>query len=379
MSEANKEPANPAVPANLTNPQKDKKILETRTHKLQLNKDEYELTMGIDDSDYIHFKLRQTNSISSSYYTSNFDLITITKLLYVINKDIKDVFNFYDKVLAKNKVKLVYNKEKNLMLLNFTNIINFDELVETSLELKEVKLTTEEIFEIIFNEVKNLKDQGMTKDFMDILDKRINDIKEDKSGKEKLINELKTEINGIKEYVDKKIEEAEIKNKKKFDEIEKRIKNLEEKNKKKEIEEEEKLKKEKENEKLQLESNDNINLINNFDSDIQKYKNVEVIANDLDIRFMKSVAVYSIKREEKIKYEIAYPDNKNGYNIIFYDLKINKISNNLSNAHSSYIYRIKHYYQSLLNRHILLTSSADKSVKLWNISSNPIKKYFINK
>ena len=71
-------------------------------------------------------------------------------------------------------------------------------------------------------------------------------------------------------------------------------------------------------------------------------------------------------------YEIAYPYNKNGYNIILYNLLLNGTTNIINNAHQNNIHRIKHYYDPSSNNHILLTSSADKSIKLWNISSYPI-------
>ena len=87
---------------------------------------------------------------------------------------------------------------------------------------------------------------------------------------------------------------------------------------------------------------------------------------------MKSVAVYSMIKSNEIIYEIAFPDNKNGYNVIFFDLNQNKISNQIKNAHSSKIHRIKHYYSQYLKSHLLLTSSNDKSIKIWNITENPI-------
>ena len=101
-------------------------------------------------------------------------------------------------------------------------------------------------------------------------------------------------------------------------------------------------------------------------------KEIKTIANNLNIDFMKSVAVYKIKRNDEILYEIAYPDNKNGYNINIYNLLLNKNTNIIKNAHLNNIWIIKHYYDSLTKNHILLTSSKDKSIKLWNISSYPI-------
>ena len=116
-----------------------------------------------------------------------------------------------------------------------------------------------------------------------------------------------------------------------------------------------------------------MNLINNFKFENgDKLKNINVISNDLNITFLKSVAVYSIIKNNETLYEIAYPVIKNGFNIIIYNIILNKIQNKISNAHSNNIHKIKHYYDKNKKYHILLSSSADKSIKIWNISSNPI-------
>ena len=51
---------------------------------------------------------------------------------------------------------------------------------------------------------------------------------------------------------------------------------------------------------------------------------------------------------------------------------LNKIQNKINNAHSNNIHKIKHYFDKNKKNHVLLSSSNDKSIKLWNISSNPI-------
>ena len=63
--------------------------------------------------------------------------------------------------------------------------------------------------------------------------------------------------------------------------------------------------------------------------------------------------------------------------IIIYNLLLNKITNQINNAHKAKIHTIKHYYHPKTKIHILLTSSEDKSIKLWNISSNPISNIII--
>ncbi len=119
--------------------------------------------------------------------------------------------------------------------------------------------------------------------------------------------------------------------------------------------------------------NDNVNLINNFKFDnADNLKNIHVISKGLNITYMKSVAVFSLIKNNERFYEVAYPDNKNGYNIIIYNLLLNRIENTINKAHSNEIHKIKHYINPSNKNHILLSSSSDNSVKLWNISSNPI-------
>ena len=132
----------------------------------------------------------------------------------------------------------------------------------------------------------------------------------------------------------------------------------------------EKEKKEKEEEKLfELNANDNVNLINDFRCEnINDLKNITNINDHSDSYNFRSIAVYNIERNKEKICEIAYEEIKNGYNIIIYNLSSNIIHNRINNAHSNEIYKIKHYYQSFSKNHILLTSSLDKSIKLWNIS-----------
>ena len=144
----------------------------------------------------------------------------------------------------------------------------------------------------------------------------------------------------------------------------------EEKRKKEEMEKQEKIKKEEEN---SYTSSYDINSINNFKfKNIDKLKSNNIISNNINIENKKSVAAFCIIKNNERLYEVAYPDNKIGYNIIFYNILLNKIENRINNAHSKNIHTIKHYFYSHLKCHILLTSSYDKSIKLWNISSKPI-------
>ena len=376
--------------------EKDIKIIETKSYNLSLLNEEYELTMNLTNL-FIEFKLIEKNILSQYYYKEKFDLQTINKLLYTFFNEIKDVFNFYDKILINNKVKLILLKDKNAINLNFKNIINLDNEVESNLELKKSKINRDDILSILINEVNSLKNKlneksnnEMENKMKEYIDKKNNELKNEIiKDNEKILEEkiniednnhkdIKEIISGLKKEYEDKIKEFQNKQNEIISEMDKnlnlllaeyKVKKEVEEQKEKEIEREEEEKKELERKN---ELNDNVNLINDF-----KFYNINTmrnntISNNLYITYMKSVAVYNIKKNNDILYEIAYPDNYNGYNIIIYNILLNKISNIITYAHTNLIHKIKHYYDSLSKNHFLLTSSKDESVKLWNISSNPI-------
>ena len=71
------------------------------------------------------------------------------------------------------------------------NIINFDEEVEAKIELTEIKLSKDEIFQIIINELAYLKKQNTTKNNNEELEKKFNEYKNIILEKDKKILELK--------------------------------------------------------------------------------------------------------------------------------------------------------------------------------------------
>ena len=403
-----KEIIKPVKIINILENEKDINIIESKKYNLLLLNEEYELIMNLYNI-YIEFKLIKKNIIYPYYYKQKYDLENINKLLYTFFKEIKEVYNFYDKILNKNRVKLIIKEDK--ININFKNIINLDNEIETNLELKKIKINKDDILYILINEINILKNklnnENEMKEYINNKNNEIkNEIKEKENKMKEYINnknnEIKNEIkekeNKMKEYIDNKINEIKneiIKENKKI--IEEKINIIDNINEiKKEYEDKIKefknkqneiiseinknlnlllneynIKKEKVKEKeIERKNNDNVNLINDFKCyNINKLNN-NIISNNLNITWWKSVAVYNIIRNNEILYEIAYPDNKNGYNIIIYNILLNNITNKINNAHSNNIHKIKHYYHS--KNHLLLTSSEDKSIKIWNISLYPI-------
>ena len=360
---------------------KDIKIIESKSYNLSLFIEEFELAMNLTNL-YIEFKLIKKNIISPYYYQEKFDLQNINKLLYTFFNELKEVFNFCDNILINNKVKLILLKDN--INLNFKNTSNSDNEEEPNLELKKIKINKDELLFILLNEVNLLKKKLNEKSNNEIKMKEKIDKKDDDELKNEIIEDnkkiIEEKINIIdnkhkelikelkKEYEDKM---KEFKNKQNeiISEMDKNLKLLLEEYKKKKEKEKEEKEKEKE---IERKNNDNVNLINDFKCDNINAMSNYTIFNNLNITGLESVAVYSIIKNNEELYEIAYPDNKNGYNIIIYNILFKNISNIINYAHSNEIHKIKHYYNPLFKNHLLLTSSRDESVKLWNISSNPI-------
>ena len=186
-------------------------LIESKSYDMFLDNIEYELIIKLMNS-IIEFKLIQKNIINSCYYAEKYDLQNINKHLYTFFNNIKDVFHFYDKILKKNKVKL--SKEKNKICLIFKGVINFDEEIETKLELKEIKLNKEEIFNTYFNEIYLIKNN---EEFQ--LNNEIKNLKEK-------INELENKIIENEKKYENKIKEIKKQQDIKIDEMEKNIKLL---------------------------------------------------------------------------------------------------------------------------------------------------------
>ena len=166
------------------------KIIKSKKYNLLLLNDEFQLTIDLKNS-FLEFKLQQKDIINNFIYKSNFDLITLNKLLSTNFIELKDAFYFCDNALNEKMVKLVQSKEKNIINLNFknnTNSDNPDKSLETNLELKQYNLTKDELIFILKEEINSLK-------------KKLN-------SKNEIEELLKIKENNLKEYINLKIEES---------------------------------------------------------------------------------------------------------------------------------------------------------------------------
>ena len=162
-------------------------------YQLSILDEEYKLSLTINES-FLEFKLYKKNIIVDYYYNAKYDLQEINKLLFISFKEIKEVFNFFDKLLNDKEIKLIKLTDKNTINLNFKKIINLDKEIEINLSLKQIKFSTDEIHFNIFKEINSLKkklDSKNEKAFIELI----------KENNEKLIKEKNNEIKSLKEII----------------------------------------------------------------------------------------------------------------------------------------------------------------------------------
>jgi hypothetical protein len=165
--------------------EKENIIIETKSYDLLLLNEKFELIINLYNA-FLEFKLQQKDIIQNCYYREKYDIQTINELLNFSFKTIRKAFDFYDKALNEKKVTLIRGENNNIIKLNYKTILNLEKEVETNIELKQIKLTKDEINAILLDEINSLK-------------KKLN------SQKAKSFDKLELKL---KKYVDTKIEES---------------------------------------------------------------------------------------------------------------------------------------------------------------------------
>ena len=159
-------------------------LLDSKRYELKYKEDIYSLLIERSSDDYIHFQLRKSNNISMYHYINKYkynDIIKIFSLQNEYQKDSSKVFQFFDLAVKNEKIKLEFNNyNKNIMELILKNEKDINE-IEGKLELNKNKIENDEMFNILINEINEIKNNK-------------------KENKDNIINEL---INKNKEYENK--------------------------------------------------------------------------------------------------------------------------------------------------------------------------------
>lgn len=349
-----------------TNTSKENELIEYKSYDLKLNEDIYELTMKIIPSEKIYFKASQKNIISPINYIKEYKYEELIEIFFLSKEhysDITKIFKFFNFLLTKNKMILMNDKNKNI-LLKFTKLYNKVE-INCCLELKEIILKNDEMINLLSNEINKIKSQSL----LNVNEK--NEI--DLIKKENAI--LKNKINILIEenkIIKKEKEEMQNNLKLSIEEMKKNIQLLIEENKKDLIE----LKKEEEQKQkmdFEIKNIQNINTIPEF----------EFIENlttcNYSQGYLKNFEVFT-GLTDNIEY-LIYCNKKNENKAISYTLEIMRIiDNQIMNCligHNDPVTVIRYFVKNDKEDYLLSCDSAHLSL-IWDIQNNYDIKYIIN-
>ena len=114
------------------------------------------------------------------------------------------------------------------------------------------------------------------------------------------------------------------------------------------------------------------------------YKFVKCIAEtskiNLDFSYINAVidGTFDVFKSVKNEYLLIFSLVENQfkkYSLICYDLKFDQVNTKIAKAHDDRIYTIRHFFDKNKKNDLLLTSSFDKWIKIWNITNNFILVY----
>jgi WD40 repeat protein len=62
-------------------------------------------------------------------------------------------------------------------------------------------------------------------------------------------------------------------------------------------------------------------------------------------------------------------ENYNNFSLIFYDMKLQQVNTKISKAHTDRIYTCRHFFDKITRSDLIITSSFDKWIKVWNVTN----------
>ena len=141
---------------------KDKNVdvEQKKEYLLTIKNISYKLIIYIEDI-YIHFKIKESKNIPLYYYQNKYDYKTIIGKLHLDSRkyiNLQNIFRLIDQAYLTNNMQFSLDNN-NKINLNI-NLVTGNKINNYVLVLNKKKLEINEKFEIIFNEINNLKKEN---------------------------------------------------------------------------------------------------------------------------------------------------------------------------------------------------------------------------
>ena len=112
-------------------------------------------------------------------------------------------------------------------------------------------------------------------------------------------------------------------------------------------------------------------------SNSKEYKVIKCIDSNSIINFPNSEIVaiidgtFDLFKSFRNEYLLVFShmENQNNFSLIFYDMKLQQINTKISKAHTDRIYTCRHYFDKITCSDLIITSSFDRWIKIWNITN----------
>ena len=196
---------------------RDTKLVDSKEYLLNLKGESYSLLIIIYSDNRICFKLKDINKLSAFYYTKEYKYDEIIKHLQ-LNKnhyeDLSKILLYFGKIIQNKKIALFYNEENKKMILQITRVEDFEEF-QIPIELIDKKLSSDEMFQLLFEEINEIKSNN-NKTIEEGKDKEIiNNLMNKSKEHEEYITILENKIIKLEKTIEafkNKINENNIKN-----------------------------------------------------------------------------------------------------------------------------------------------------------------------
>jgi len=112
-------------------------------------------------------------------------------------------------------------------------------------------------------------------------------------------------------------------------------------------------------------------------NNLEEYKVIKCIDNNsiinfpyLDINAFIN-GTFDLFKSIRNEYLLVFSnlENNNNFSLIFYDMKLQQVNTKISKAHNDRIYTCRHFFDKITGSDLIITSSFDKWIKVWNVTN----------
>ena len=171
-----------------------KNCLNREIYNFKHNNNIYQLSIEIDEAD-IQFTINKLSNSIDYYFTNKINIkILLDKLDLNISKfsDSNKLLSLFGQIYQRNNMSINQMDNNNIILMIKYTLLYEENQYE--LQLKKTKMTNDDKFNVLYNQIKILTNKIKYQDDIKIMNNQINELKNIINEKNVIIDELSTKI-----------------------------------------------------------------------------------------------------------------------------------------------------------------------------------------